>query len=218
MSSPDPLPVIILGGGGHARVLVDCLRLSGRQVYGFTAPQPLPDLAPGIAWLGDDSVVGQHLPASIQLVNGIGSVGPARQRRALFEQMQRGGYHFATVRHPAAIVSALDVHLGQGCQLLAGSLLGPGVRLGDNVLVNSRAVVEHDCSLGEHSHVASGAILCGECEIGTGVHIGAGATVIQGISIGNGAIIAAGSVVTKDVEPMTLVAGVPGRTKRTLDD
>jgi len=51
VSSPDPLPVIILGGGGHARVLVDCLRLSGRQVYGFTAPQPLPDLAPATtAW------------------------------------------------------------------------------------------------------------------------------------------------------------------------
>ena len=94
----------------------------------------------------------------------------------------------------------------------------PGVRLGDNALINSRAVVEHDCRVGRHSHVATGAILCGGCDIGAGVHIGAGATLIQGITVGDGAIIAAGSVVTKDVESLTLVAGVPGRCKRSLND
>jgi UDP-perosamine 4-acetyltransferase len=210
--------LIILGGGGHARVLADCLRMTGCRVLGFTAPRRGPDLAPGIGWLGNDSVVDRHAPGSVELVNGLGSTGPTGQRAALFEQMAGAGYRFAGVQHPAAILSGLDVELGQGCQLLAGTLLGPGVRLGDNALINSRAVVEHDCRVGRHSHVATGAILCGGCDIGAGVHIGAGATLIQGITVGDGAIIAAGSVVTKDVESLTLVAGVPGRCKRSLND
>lgn len=218
MSDADWRQVIILGGGGHGRVLADCLQLSGRRILGYTAPQRQADLAKGIAWLGTDQVLAEHDPATIELVNGLGSTGSTARRRQLFSHWSGRGYRFAAARHPATIIAALDVHLGQGCQLLAGSLLGPGVDLGDNVLVNSRAVIEHDCRVGEHSHVATGAVVCGGCRIGSGVHIGAGATLIQGIRVGDGAIIAAGSVVTKDVDPLTLVAGVPGRPKRVLDE
>lgn len=212
----DRRPMIILGGGGHARVLADGLRLAGREVLGFTAPVRQAPLAPGIDWLGDDAVLAGHDPAAVALVNGIGSVGRTTARQQLFTQLAGRGYEFAAVRHPAAIVSELDVVIGQGCQLLASSLLGPGARLGDNVLLNSRSVVEHDCWVGDHSHVATGAILCGGCHVGSGVHVGAGATVIQGITIGDGAIIAAGAVVTKNVEPLTLVAGVPGRPREPV--
>lgn len=218
MSAGDLPAVIILGGGGHARVLADALLLAGRQILGFTAPEREPDLAPGIGWLGDDSVLADHDPATVELVNGLGSVGATSRRRQAFEQGRGKGYRFAAVTHPSALVAELNVTTGQGCQLLAGSLLAAGARLGDNVLINSRAVVEHDCRVGDHSHIATGAILCGGCDIGEGVHVGAGATVIQGITIGHGAIIAAGSVVTRNVEPLTLIAGVPGRPKRALDE
>jgi UDP-perosamine 4-acetyltransferase len=218
VNSADQLPVIILGGGGHARVLADCLQLAGRRVLGFTAPERQPDLAPGIAWLGDDAALTGHDPATVELVNGIGSVGTTGRRRQVFVHWTGKAYRFADLRHPTAVVSGLAVELGHGSQLLAGSLVAPGVRLGDNVLINSRAVVEHDCRVGDHCHVASGAIVCGGCDIGAGVHIGAGATLIQGITIGNGAIIAAGSVVTTNVEPLTLIAGVPGRPKRALNE
>jgi sugar O-acyltransferase (sialic acid O-acetyltransferase NeuD family) len=218
MSDPATPPVIILGGGGHARVVLDCLRLGGRRVIGFTAPESGPDLAPGVPWLGKDEVIAAHRPADIALVNGVGSTGSTRRRRILYEQTRGAGYRFIMLRHPAAILSTLDVHLGHGCQLLAGCQVGPGVRLGDNVLVNSRAVVEHDCRIETHGHIATGAILCGGCDIGHGTHVGAGATILQGIRIGNGAIIAAGAVVAEDVEPLTLVAGVPARRKKALND
>lgn len=216
MSLPAALPTIILGGGGHARVLLECLLLGGHPVLGFTAPTRQPDLAPGIAWLGSDDALADHPPDGVALVNGIGSTGDTALRRNLHAALSGKGYRFRTLQHPSAVVSSLDVQLGCGCQLLAGSLVGPGVRLGDNVLLNSRAVVEHDCSIGAHSHVASGAVLCGGCQLGEAVHVGAGATLIQGITVGSGAIIAAGAVVTRNVEPLTLVAGVPGTVKRAL--
>ena len=218
MNAVGQPPLIILGGGGHARVLADCLQMGGRKVSGFTAPQASPDLAPGISWLGRDALLDRHEPTAIELVIGIGSTASTHRRRQLFQQWTERGHQFATVRHPSILVSGLDVDMGHGCQLLAGCLIGPGVRLGDNVLVNSRAVVEHDCRVGNHSHIATGAILCGSCDIGARVHVGAGATVLQGVKIGNGAVIAAGTVVTGDVEPLTLVAGVPGRPKKALNE
>ena len=218
MNAAEQTPLIVLGGGGHARVLVDCLQMSGRKVLGFTAPQASGDLAAGINWLGRDALLDRYAPTTIELVMGIGSTASTHRRRQLFKHWTDRGYRFATVDHPSIVVSTLDVDLGHGCQLLAGCLIGPGVRLGDNVLVNSRAVVEHDCRVGKHCHIATGAILCGGCDIGGRVHVGAGATILQGITIGYGAIIAAGSVVTGDVEPLTLVAGVPGRPKKALNE
>lgn len=212
------LPLVILGGGGHARVLADTLLQLGRPLLGYTAPADGGELAPGVAWLGDDGWLEGQPPAGLALVNGLGTTGRGNPRQALFSHWTARAYRFATVIHPQAILPGQPPRLGQGVQLLAGAVLGPGVTLGNDCLVNTRAVVEHDCRLGDHVHLATGAILCGGCAVGDGVHVGAGAVVIQGIQIGYGAIIAAGAVVTENVEPLTLIAGVPGKVKRTPDD
>jgi UDP-perosamine 4-acetyltransferase len=211
-------PLIILGGGGHAKVLAEALLRTGRDVLGFTDPDPAARLLADIPYLGPDGVVFDHAPESVQLVNGLGSVGDNRPRQALFSHFTAKAYRFAEVRHPTAIPSSRALETGQGSQLLAGSVIGPGTRLGDNVLINTRAVVEHDCQVGNHVHISPGAIICGGCSIGDGAYIGAGAVVIQGIDVGRGTIVAAGSVVITNVEPLTLIAGVPGKPKRTLDD
>ena len=209
-------PVIILGGGGHAKVLADTLLQTGHKIIGFTDPDKQACLFNGIPHLGADASVLDHNPDHILLVNGLGSVGDNSARQALFSKFTAMSYRFARVTHPSAIVSQIDVETGQGCQILAGAVVNPGTRLGDNVLINSRAVVEHDCDIGHHVHISPGAVVCGNCRIGEGSHIGAGAVIIQGINIGHGTIIAAGSVVISNVESLTLVAGVPGKMKRTL--
>lgn len=207
-------PVIILGGGGHAKVLADSLLRSGQPVTGFTDPDAGACLLDGIPRLGDDEIVLDYPPQEILLVNGLGSVGDNDPRRKLFSEFTQQDYRFAAVTHPGAIVSPHHVHVGQGCQILAGAVINPGTRLGDNVIVNSGAVVEHDCHIGDHVHISPGAVVCGGCRIGAGVHIGAGAVIIQGVTIGHGTVVAAGSVVIANVEPLTLIAGVPGEVKR----
>lgn len=209
-------PVVLLGGGGHARVLADCLALCGRAALGFTANEPHPDLAPGVTWLGGDDILAAHAPTDVELVNAIGSTRDTTRRRELHDAFSSKSYAFATVIHPAAVVARLGTQIAAGCQILAGAVVGPHARLAENVLVNTRAVVEHDCVVGAHSHIASGAILCGGCKIGEGVHVGAGATVIQGVTLGDGVVVAAGAVVTRDVSAHTLVVGVPAKEKRTL--
>lgn len=168
-------------------------------------------------WLGKDlPPSGDQAPPP--LVNGIGSAGPIGVRRRLYLAAINAGYHFVTLVDPSAHVSELQTRIGNGCLVLPGSTINIGTQLGDNVLINTGVIVDHGCHIGTHSHIASGATLCGDCRVGESVHIGAGATVLQGIEIGFGAVIAAGAVVTKNVEPLTLVTGVPARKQRNIDE
>jgi sugar O-acyltransferase (sialic acid O-acetyltransferase NeuD family) len=209
-------PLIVLGGGGHARVLMEALARVEARVLGFTDPHPPAGAPRPCPWLGDDTILQGHPPGSVLLVNGIGGTGDNRPRKRVFEHWRARGYGFATVLHPAAVIANQGVALGQGVQILAGAVVGPGARLGDGVLVNTRAVVEHDCLLADHVHVASGAVVCGGCRIDESAHIGAGAILIQGVSVETGALVAAGAVVTENVESLTLVAGIPAKLKKRL--
>ena len=208
-------PVILLGGGGHARVVAETVQAMGLSLLGFTDPRDTAAVLPGVERLGGDEAVLARRPEEVFLANGLGSTRSTDTRRRLFEDFAERGYAFARLTHPAAVVSPHATALGRGVQILAGAVVGPGAALDDNVLVNTRAVVEHDARVGAHSHLAPGAVICGGCRIGTGVHVGAGAVVLQGLQVGDGAIIAAGAVVTADVEPLTLTAGVPARPKRS---
>ena len=208
-------PVILLGTGGQASVLYEILINRQAPILGLAAPhKPSRTLFAAIPWLGDDNSVLQSPIDQVLLVNAVGSVGRIQQRRELFKKFKSRGYSFASVVHSSAIISALEIEVGEGLQVMAGAIINTCVRIEENVLINTRAVVEHDCRIGRHTHVASGAVLCGGCVVGEGVHIGAGAAINQGITIGDGAVIASGAVVTKNVTSYTLVAGVPAKTKR----
>jgi sugar O-acyltransferase (sialic acid O-acetyltransferase NeuD family) len=205
-------PVIILGAGGHAGVLISALRLRKVDIAGLTDADPgkAGQLVLGIAVIGADDAVEKYATADIDLVNGLGSVRADSRREAIFEKFVQYGYRFASVIHPSAMI-ADKVSLGTGAQIMMAAIVQTGCRIDDNALVNTAAIIEHDCLIGSHVHVASGATLCGGVEVGTGSHIGAGATVIQGVRIGRYCQVAAGAVVVRDVPDRMKVAGVPAR-------
>ena len=212
MSGPSPAPpLIILGGGGHAKVVIEALLQGGRTVLGRTDGDPAAADCLGVPVLGDDRTVLEHDLEDVRLVNGIGATGDGTARRDLFAAFRSQGYRFAEVLHPAATV-ARDVVLEEGAQIMAGAVLQPGCRIGANAIVNTGARVDHDCVIGAHAHIAPGAVLCGGVRVGAGSHIGAGATVIQYLEIGPGCLVAAGAVVVASVPAGTKVAGVPART------
>lgn len=204
-------PVIILGAGGHAKVLVDILRRLAADIVALV------DTAPGRpgAVLGVPVVVGEETvlrydPQDILLVNGIGSVGDTGKRAAVYRRFRAQGYRFATVVHPAAVVAG-DAALAEGVQIMAGAVIQPGCVIGADTIVNTGATVDHDCRLGAHVHIAPGATLSGNVVCDDGVHVGCGATVIQGVALGAASIVGAGAAVLKDVAPGATVAGVPAK-------
>ena len=191
-------PVIVLGAGGHASVLVDMLRSQGIVPLALVAPTASAPRAvfADISLWHDEAKILAYRPHEVELVNGIGSLPGNSLRTELFARYQGLGYRFARVISPQATVSAY-AELGEGVQVMAGAIIQAGVRIGANSIINSGAVVEHDCHLAGDNHVAPGAVLSGGVVTGERVHIGTRAAVIQGISIGADAVVGAGATLTR---------------------
>lgn len=204
-------PVIIIGAGGHAKVVWDCLRLQGIKVLGMLDKcPPLENEAPELPIIGDDSAISAYSCDAVELVNGIGSVGDTSLRTAIFYKFKNQGYTFRSIIHPSAVV-AQDCELGEGVQILAGTVVGTRAKIAANTIINTGTIVEHECDIDRNVHIAPGCILSGGVHIGKGCHIGTGATIIQGISIGKNSLVGAGAVVVRDIAEGTKVLGVPAK-------
>jgi sugar O-acyltransferase (sialic acid O-acetyltransferase NeuD family) len=208
------LPIIMVGGGGHARVLIATLLMQGREVIGFVDPATSNKWIYGVRHLGDDSVIRRHGARNIQLVNGVGSTGSGMLRCRLFRKFRKQGFRFTGLVHPTAIL-ANDVRLGEGVQIMAGVVIQPGSCVGANGIVNTGALIDHDCNIGAHAHIAPGAALSGQVRVGIGAHIGTGATVIQSVRVGAWSIVGAGAAVIRDVPAGVTAVGVPAKWQAT---
>lgn len=208
-------PLILVGAGGHALVLLDALLLEGRKVLGLLDADPA--LAKrevlGLPVLGGNEVLERHGPGSVLLVNAIGSTASLARRRAACERLHKAGYRFAGVRHPSAVVSA-RARCAEDTQFMAGTVVQAGATIGADSIVNTGATIDHDCRIGAHVHVAPGATLSGNVQVGDESHIGCGATVIQGVRIGARCVVGAGAVVLDDVPDGATVVGVPAKEAR----
>lgn len=204
-------PVIILGAGGHARVLLETLSALGVSVPAIADVSPTSGPGWGaIPIILESDLVSKFSFKSVLLANGVGSVSSMAARRVVFERHKLQGFTFADIIHPFSYVAG-SARLGEGIQVMAGAVIQAGAVVEANTIVNTRASVDHDCHVGAHSHLAPGVTLSGGVRVGNEVHIGTGASLIQGVVVGDRAFIAAGAVVTKDVEPGERVAGVPAR-------
>ena len=210
----EKVTCVVLGAGGHARVLIDCLRLNPNvTIVGILDSNPglFSQSVDGIPVLGSDDMLSEiSKKSATHFIVGLGGTGNNFPRRRLFEMALAHGLEPFAVKHPSAIISS-GAMIDAGCQFLAGCILNTGARLGVNVLVNTGAIVEHDCVVMDHAHISTGAKLAGGVQICTGAHVGIGATVRQNVIIGESAIVGAGAVVVKDVEPNETVVGVPAR-------
>lgn len=193
-------PLIVLGAGGHASVLVDILRSQGRIPVALVTPSlgagriVLADIP---CW-NDESKVLSFSPNEVELVNGIGSLPGHVLRAEKFFHYQALGYRFAQVVSPHAMVSNY-AELAEGVQVMAGAVIHAGSRIGPNTIINTDAIVDHDCQIGADNHIATGSVLSGGVFTGNRVHVGTGASVIQGIDIGDDAVVGAGANVTRSL-------------------
>ena len=210
--SVEPARCVVLGAGGHGRMVLACLRAAGVvRVVGFTDPDEAlwSKEVGGVPVFGGDDrlpkLAGQGVDA---FAVGLGE-GPNTRRR-LFDVARGVGLAPLRVIHPTALVDE-TVRLGEGCQVMPRAVINPGATVGTQVLVNTAAVLEHDCVVGDHAHVASGAVLSGGVVVDDGALVGTGATVLAGVRIGAGALVGAGAVVIRDVAPDETVVGVPAR-------
>ncbi len=206
--------IIIVGAGGHGRVVLDILRaaeeftpvgfldanagLHGRQVDGLEV-------------LGDLSVLER---LKYQGVTGaIVAIGDNHIRRTYAEDITNLGLNLINAIHPSANIAA-TAHIGKNVVIAAGAVVCAHCQIGNSTVLNTGCIVDHESIIANSAHICPGAKLAGRVTVDSGAFVGIGATIIQNVRIGTDAVVGAGAVVIKEVPPGVTVVGVPARILR----
>ncbi len=200
-SAFDPTALIIYGGGGHGKSLIDLARLLGtyRLVGVVDDGIPRGERIMDLPVLGGGEVLPEIFAQGVRLaVNAVGGIGNLRVRIQVFEKLAQAGFVCPALVHPRAFVEA-SATLSPGVQVFANAYVGSQARLGYGCIVNTGAIISHDCALGDYVNISPGAILAGEVQVGAGALIGMGATINLQARVGAGARIGNGATVKQDV-------------------
>lgn len=205
----EDMPLVMLGAGGHAKVLRSLIDVSGRKLLGVCDPNLVhagTSLWRGVKVLGGDEVLDGLDISSVGLVNGVGQLVGKDLRQRIYDKARALGFVFPPLIHPSAWVDE-SVELSDGVQIMAGAIVQPDVRIGANSTINTRASLDHDCTIASQVHIAPGVVLCGGVTVAHGSYVGSGATVTPGVVVGEHAVIGAGTVVVRDVPPRSVIKG-----------
>lgn len=200
--------IVLAGAGGHALSLLENMPHPER-VAGYLAPQPSPGI--DLPWLGPDSqaavLASEGYIFHIAFVYA--SVPMMDKRRRIIDEYEKSGASFATIIAPTAIVTPHCL-IGEGAAVLAGAIVNRA-KIGRNAIINTGAIVEHDCSIGDNTFIGPGVTIGGATSIGHDCFIGLGASIRNGITIAPGICVGMGSVVTRNLSAPGIYAGNPLR-------
>jgi sugar O-acyltransferase (sialic acid O-acetyltransferase NeuD family) len=200
-SAFDPQGIIIYGGGGHGKSLIDLLRvLSTYQIAGIVDDGiPAGQVILGVPVLGGaDTLPGISSQGVHLAVNAVGGIGDVAVRMKVFHVLADAHFACPPVIHPSAVVEP-SARLSAGVQIFAHAYVGSEAQIGYGAIVNTGAIVSHDCGLGNYANISPGAMLAGGVQVGDGALVGMGATINLAVRIGAGARIGNGATIKADV-------------------
>lgn len=206
-TSFDPSALIIFGGGGHGKILIDLIRAAGiyRIVGIIDDGLPAGSEVLDVPVLGGAKDLEEWRDRGIGLAaNGVGGIGNVGVRLKIFDLLSKAGYAFPILLHPSAVVER-SATLEAGVQILAMAYVGGAVRIGFGSILNAGVIVSHDSVLGRVVNLSPGATLAGKVYVEDHAQIGMRATVNVGITVGAGALLGNGCTVKADVPPATRV-------------
>lgn len=203
---------VLLGAGGHARVVLDAMRSNGLPLPEFALDAAKAgSLLDGVPVDGGDEMLPAVSGRGITFfVLGIGGQGTSPLRSRIWKTVVDASLVPLTIIHSSAIVSPSAV-IGPGAQILAGAVVNAGAHIGRGVIINTSSVVEHDCQIGDFCHIAPRSCLGGGVNLGEYSHVGIGAVIREYRTIGPQTLVGAGAVVVSDLPGHCRAMGVPAK-------
>jgi acetyltransferase EpsM len=203
----DPTALVLYGGGGHAKTLIDLVRAAGTHHIVGIVDDGLQagSLVMGLPVLGGAEALAELARQGVRLaVNGVGGINHVEVRLKVFETLQQAGFAFPVLVHPTACVEP-SATMAAGVQVLAKSYVSTLAQVGFGSVINAGVVVSHDCVLGQVVNLSPGALLAGGVRVGDHAQIGMGVTINVNLTIGHSARVGNGATVKADVPPGAVV-------------
>ncbi|KRD62186.1 MULTISPECIES: acetyltransferase [unclassified Ensifer] len=200
--------MLIVGAGGHAKVVIEIARARGFEPACCTDANPTPRTVLSVPVIGGDEQLEAIFASGIRLA--VVALGDNALRVRLSRQLLDMGYALPALVSPGALVSG-SASVGRSSVVMSGAVINAETIIGDFAIINTNASVDHDCSVGHGAHIAPAAAVTGAVRIGECAFIGAGAILLPNISVGSSAIIGAGAVVNRDVPTGAKFVGIPAR-------
>jgi len=197
----DPTALVIYGGGGHAKALIELIRAEGKyRVAGILDDhQPEGTQLLGVPVLGGGDYLIRLKAQGIGLcINAVGGIGDITPRLRIYEKIKAVGLKVPSVVHPRSFIEE-SAELKEGQQVFFNCYVGSDVRVGYGCILNTGAILSHDCILGDYVNISPGAILAGAVQVGERTLIGMGVTINLGVKVGCGVRIGNSAVVKADV-------------------
>ena len=205
---------LVVGAGGHAKVVIDALISSGCRIGGCFDDNPALsglELVPGVRIIGNTSMVESKWKKGSFVIIGIGD-NAVRRNLSLRWKVEYG------VAMASSAVLGKGVKIGDGTMILPSATVNIDTVIGHHAILNTSCSVDHDCRIGDYVHIAPGCILGGSVTVGEGTFLGVGTNVIPGVRIGRWSIVGAGAVVTKDLPDNCTAVGVPSKVIKTREE
>lgn len=206
--------IVVVGAGGHAKVVIELFRAMGDQVEYCVGGQDAVDECLGVPVRKGDEWLDKL--RSEGYGRAFIAIGPNRLRIKLAEYALSLGYELVNAISPTAVISPTAM-LGNGIAVMAGTIINAASEIGDLTIINTGATVDHDCIIGRAVHIAPQCGLAGTVRIGEGSFLGIGSRVIPEKEVGAWTMIGAGAVVTCDIPPHVTAVGVPARVIKKPD-
>jgi len=209
--------LVIWGASDQCRVNYPILKQLGCQIEALiddTANKrsPFDDVPIYVGEQGLDAFLQTTEIGGLGFVVAIGNpFGHVRMK--LHCLMKKKGLLPVSFADPTALICK-TASCGEGLQVMPAAIVHNDVKIGDQCIINTRALVEHDCVLKDGVEIGPGAVLCGRVRVGENSWIGANATIRPRIVIGDNSIIGAGAVVVTDIPSNVVAVGAPAKVIR----
>jgi sugar O-acyltransferase (sialic acid O-acetyltransferase NeuD family) len=188
--------IILIGGGGHCKAVIDVLEQEGRfNIIGIIdKPELLGKNVLGYPIIGNDSELNNLIKRCENVLITIGQIRNPLPRINFFDTVLKLGFTLPSVVSPRAYVSQY-ASIGKGSVIMHDVVVNAGAKIGDNCIINTKSIVEHGSNIGDHCHISTNAVINGDVVVGSGSFIGSGAVTKEGIRINDNFFAKAGSVI-----------------------
>jgi len=205
--------LIIIGAGGHGRVVADCAQQQGTYSQIVFLDDCYYERKENSEW----QVIGavKDFPQYIDDADFVVAFGNNRLRKKIIQQLKQSNASIVSLIHPTASVSP-HTFIGKGVVVFANAVINIGASIADGCIVNTAATIDHDCELHQCVHVSPGANIAGGVHIAQLSWIGIGSTIVECVALADNTQVGAGAVITQSTQANSLYLGVPAKRVRSL--